>query len=336
LALNGLFNAGLAFYHLHAGWTRMYGRFSLGDKVFGSFGYPNHGAMYFLLLLGMSTGLVLRELRKDGSERSLGTIFLHAVSALAFASAACLSTSRAGLLGTFLLLFGVMAYMVCTGWRRTHPVQKINWFLGMAGFVGLCAAIFLVFAGDRHFKEVKAATSDLDPQKEFNARIFQSKAAWAMWRDHRWHGVGAWGYKWLAADYHPPEEWKWLRTGKANVHNDYLQFLAEFGIIGITALLLVFGTALLPTLKSMGYVASDERSLWGDPMRVCLWVALCIVGLDALIDLPFRSPAVFMHFAVFLAFLSLPNHQGSLWAPPIDWNLLSPPGVRVVNEKKDS
>ncbi len=334
LAIQGLFNAALAFFHLHAGWVRMYDRFQMGDKVFGSFGYPNHGAMYFLLLLGLSTGLVLRELRKDGSERSIGTLILHALCALAFASAACLSTSRAGLLGTFLFLFGIMAYMIGTGWRRTHPVQKIHGFLGMAGFMGLCAAIFLVFAGDRHFKEVKAATEELDPQKEFNARFFQTRAAWAMWKDHRLTGVGPWGYKWLAADYHPPEEWKWLRVGKANVHNDYMQFLAEFGLVGISALLLVLGTAIVPTLKSMLYKASDPRSLWADPARVCMGLAMCIVALDALIDLPFRSPAVFMHFALFLSFLSLPNPQDSLWPPPIDWNLLSPPGVNIRAKKR--
>jgi O-antigen ligase len=80
--------------------------------------------------------------------------------------------------------------------------------------------------------------------------------------------------------------------GTANVHNDTLQFLAEFGLTGIIALGSAVGIQLYRVIRH--------------PMRrhglyVFILLGLVLLYVHSMIDLPFRNPAVLISSAICLA-----------------------------------
>lgn len=102
--LNSMLNAALAFTHLALDWEYMYDFKELGKDVYGSFGYPNHGAMYFILMFSLSFGCMLKELFAEQSVRSQTRLVLAVIISPILFLAANLSTSRMGILGAWLVL----------------------------------------------------------------------------------------------------------------------------------------------------------------------------------------------------------------------------------------
>jgi O-antigen ligase len=72
-------------------------------------------------------------------------------------------------------------------------------------------------------------------------RIISAKAGIKMWKDNSvLTGVGIHNFYLLFEKYSPPE----YKKGAHYVHNMYLNFLAEAGILGLSALIAVFGVAI--------------------------------------------------------------------------------------------
>jgi len=332
VGLNGFLNALLAFVHRGMGWENMYGIQKLGKDVYGSFGYPNHGAVFFILLFALALGLLLRELITEASDRDPGTLGFATVWVVVFFLAANLSTSRAGILGSWLVMGLGLLTVALIAWPRIHPAQRLYGvlFFGLIGF-GLLGAFWL-FAEPIHLQELQNATRDLNLYQEWNARLFQIKGAWLIWLDHPVYGVGGWGYRYLAWMHTPRELWSELnKLGKANVHNDFLQFLCEFGLLGMTLLLGAFLPTFLSLLRGAKRKVHHPESLWANPLRICVFWGLAILILDAQLDIPFRSPAVLIH-AIFLLYLFHPHEDDVMvWSPKVDWKRLLPPLVSMQN-----
>jgi len=339
ILLNTSLNAALALTHQFARWDLMYDFWgkgkvwgiarNAGKDTYGSFGYPNHAATFFILTFSFALGLFLRELLRGRGERRASRILLFASAAVLFFFTAQFSASRAGILGVWMVLLLTLLYLVVMGWPRAHPVQRLYAVFGV-GLTLICLVIgFRIAAQPEHLKEFAAATQNLDPGKEIGARWFQVQSAWDIWKDHPWFGTGGWGYKYLAAYYIDPSMWGALGRGKANVHNDFFQFLCEFGLVGMSFLILVFLPSVSQTLRSFRRPAHEDESYWGDPLRVALGAGLLLMIGHSMIDLPFRSPAVFAHGALFLAWISATDDAASVWHPRLDWKRLTPARFRT-------
>ncbi len=334
--LNGFLNAILAFIHLASGWEYMYNLKRFGKDVYGSFGYPNHGAVFFILLFSISMGLALKELLQDSSERNRATFLFALIWSPVFFIAANLSTSRAGILGSWMVLVFSLAHLAVIAWPRLHPVQLLYGMIGSLLLFGFFAAGFVIFAQPVHLKELQAATVELDILEEIGGRFFQVETAYDMWKDHPWYGVGGWGYRYFVSQYLPVEEWTLLAgKGKANVHNDWMQFLAEFGLIGFGLLAACFLPRVICLVKAFKLRPTNEKSLWSDPLKICAFWGLVMLLLISQFDIPLRSPGVFVH-GIFLLFLLSPHPMSpSLWTPVIDWKRLQPPALRVKQEVRE-
>ncbi len=338
LLINCTLNAILALVHQFAGWEKMYDFWGMGEfwgisrnsgrDTFGSFGYPNHGATFFILVFSFALGLFLRELLRDRSERRLPALLTFAVLALLFFFTAQFSASRAGILGVWLVLILNLGILAAIGWPRAHPVQRFYALFGILLTLGVLIAGFRMFAQPVHLREFASATSNLDAGREISARLFQVESAWAIWKDHPWFGTGGWGYKYLVGNYLAPEHWGLLRRGTANVHNDFFQFLCEFGLVGMSFLGLVFLPAARNLLRDFRFPPHDDRSFWGDPVRFSLGCGLLLMIAHSMIDLPFRSPAVFAHGALFLLLAGRTAGHRAVWTEKINWEKLTPPLIR--------
>lgn len=326
VGVNGFLNALLSFVHQGMSWEKMYTVQPFGKDVYGSFGYPNHGAVYFILLFSIAMGLLLRELLRESTDRETPTLAFAALWTPVFFLAANLSTSRAGILGAWLVLLLSLASLVLIAWPRVHPVQRVYGLIAAGLLIGLCVTAFVLFAKPIHVRELQNATVHLNIYQEIEGRFFQTESAWRMWRAHPWFGVGGWGYRWFASEFLPAEQLSHLLgKGKANVHNDWMQYLAEFGIVGFGLLAGAFLPRVIVVVKSVFRRPTRDDSLWSNPLSLCAFWGLTMLLLDSQFDIPLRSPAVFIH-GVLLLFLISPHPESpSLWPPVIDWKRLQPP-----------
>ena len=101
-----------------------------------------------------------------------------------------------------------------------------------------------------------------------------------------------------------------MGNGKANVHNDPLQFLAEFGLVG-AGLLAALVVALLRPLW--------DRHIWRQPLVLFALLGLGLTFAHSLIDLPFRCPSILWLWGTSLA--ALPCLLSSPAAVPLSGGL---------------
>ena len=151
-------------------------------------------------------------------------------------------------------------------------------------------------------------------------REFNVPAAMQIWRDHPVFGCGGWGFRHFCVSKmsagtrkrfidHP--DW---HSGSANVHNDYVQALAEHGCVGLTLLVLSIVFLLMPIAKSWRFLYQLMRfaktsKLPAKPVMLFVLpapafailagaVAVCVHAFG---DCPLRSPAVLVLLFVSLA-----------------------------------
>lgn len=268
-----------------SGTEKMFGFIPMRPHFFASFGYPNHAGSYFLIAMCLCAALLVHELSRPDAIRR-GRMVLLSVCFVLCLLGANFALSRASILASWFLLLPIGLLVLRAVWFRLGPAQRVNMIaLSLAAVV---LAMILTFGLGQEAIRTEFKPEDDNKTlltRETDFRIFQIESAARIWRDHPWYGVGGWGYRYLMAHYLPPEQWQRVTEGKANVHNDPIQFLAEFGLIG--------GGAMAAVVLVLG-VEAWRRRAGAPPLLLLPLMGVGIVGLQSLIDLPFRSPAVLM------------------------------------------
>ena len=308
-----VYNAGLlvllGIVQYLADTSRMYGVIPMATHFFATFGYPNHAGSYFLLAMTLGAGLLAWELQPHGvAPRRARRIVLLATILLCWVGT-ILSLSRWSILISGLLLVALVGILIFRYWPHLNAVQRLNTVV--AGTLGLVLAVLFAVGAARtdiefEFKPRKESEGFLT--HEVNLRSFQLGAAARMWWDNPWFGVGGWGYRHLLGAYVPREQWSRISEGKANVHNDPLQFLTELGLVGAGSLALMIAILIKPLSGPF-----RRRSL----LILFPLSGVALVALQSLFDLPFRSAAMLPFWFLVLAGAarveppSEPNPEGS-------------------------
>jgi len=279
---------------------------------FASFGYANHAAAYFVMMGLLAAGFLYREIfRRDPATKRSRIVFL-ACSLLLCLMGANFSLSRAGVILAWTMACFVATYGLLRGWRSLSPAGKFNLALATLATVSMFYFAVAGFGGRAIHREFRAQATihhvllpildevDLGLGEE---RLMLWQAAWRMWHEEPWLGLGGWGYRYRVVACVPQEKLGSLtgNAGMANVHCDLLQFLVEFGAIGSGLLLAGVGClfwSLIRTERKTGAV-------W-----VMVSIGLCLVVVHSLIDLPFRCPAIILTWVLLLA--ALPRVTGGV------------------------
>ena len=321
----------------------------LDGRFFASFAYGNHAASYFLLAGALAAGLLHEELFDSSWVEFDGTAPFQVqrpgrVAGLALILLLCLAganlgLSRTGVLLAFVLALGIVACFWVSGWRMLAPVGRLN-----------LAAVTLAIAGSLYFVVAGVGAKAIQEEMalkaapsggtwtawsrinlELGERPQLAQAAMAIWRKHPWVGVGGWGFKYLLAEQIPANLWRNLKNkGWANVHCDFLQFLTEYGVVGMALLL--------------GTVGAMARDLWRRPFRPTgLWLlsvfGLGLVLVASVVDLPFRCPAILYAWVAVLAALPFACRLACSVPPPTTigssprWTRASSPDGDVFPER---
>ena len=144
---------------------------------------------------------------------------------------------------------------------------------------------------------------------------YHVRVATEIWKGHPLFGVGGWGYKHFCLQYMTDKELRQVqKVGGANVHNDYLQFLAEHGIVGLGLLIAI----VLMIVWPIGRIWKDLINVYRftppkeqppQPIQIfvvpapvfCIVMAAVATLIHAFGDCVLRSPAILSLFIVSLA-----------------------------------
>lgn len=306
---------------------------------FATFGYPNMAGDYFTALFGVSIALWRNQCDRVALERaenkenvtagSEHTRFWRShymlIPAAVFFFAALNTLSRAAILlvtSTAVLYFAHVLVSVLHRMRRARRFVIGVWSLVGFGLLVFSANLFMPENLQREVDtlETTGVLDRVTGRGQYHVRV-----ATELWRSHLLFGCGGWGYSHLCMTKMTPEEIKQLqRVGGSNVHNDYLQFLAEHGAVGFGAMMAIVLLTLTPVIWTWKRLVRAARFKKGKealprpvqifalpaPVFVLLTTAVAML-IHAFGDCPLRSPAVLMLFYVIITAMPgfMPKHE---------------------------
>jgi len=299
MLINGAVLAAFGLMQFALGWTRMFGLIEISGNphLIASFDYPNHGGAFFYLLFAISIGLLMDALEKKKAPLHLAA---PALLSLLFGTTALASLSRAAVLAVIGIPLSALIVWIGLHYPKFSTASWVN--LGIFG--GVLSVLFIIgilSLGDgaimEEFTKGKSIQEEIGEHYTEN-RGFQIPPALDMVKDYPWFGVGGWGYRRFVRCYTTDEQFpKFVATGKANVHCDPVQFLAEHGTVGFGLMTAGLGVVLWPWRK---------LNTWR--YRGLALMTLCgtgVVLLHSLIDLPFRCPTVLWLWLLLLAIIPM-------------------------------
>ena len=207
-------------------------------------------------------------------------------------------------LHTFMCLFSKM--------KKAQRVKATVFSAVVLTLISLCAVTFMPSDLQREVDTIDTleVLDRVTGKAQYHVRV-----ATEIWKKHPLFGVGGWGYRRFCLQNMTDKELRQIQmVGGANVHNDYLQFLAEHGVVGFGLLLAVILMTVWPIGKVWKELINDYRftppkeqppqpiQIFVIPAPVfCIIMAAVATLIHAFGDCILRSPAVLSLFLVSLA-----------------------------------
>jgi hypothetical protein len=265
------------------------------------FFYKNHNGAYLAaslaIVLGLAAGAKTQWWRRMWEA---GAVLLwFATASVGSRAAAAIATAWLGL------------YLALRAWRwwwRPRPPAGARWLWPglVAAGLAVLAGVFLFrvqeagalgrygsqgsSGGDRFLSLAKrAVTADL------RMHAMQRRVALEMWGDRPVWGWGGGAYVYLFNTYHTRvpelaaqiyrEQPQLNRFYGPTANCDWVEFLVEYGLVGVAFMLAAIGLPLGAWLRGHG---------WRDPLSLFLMLALAGLVLHAWLDYILRNPALLL------------------------------------------
>ena len=279
----GLLQALFGIVQYASGTDYQYWAIARGRHFFGSFSYENHASQYFYLTLCIAGAVLCHWLRRGKASGSIKALICKVALPIAFLFFAIVfSLGRAGIVfgGVALAVSGY--YLLRLVAARADSSSQLQLFTAIAA-VFLTAIVFASSTlGDdvrRDFSYSRPGTTVVG--KALDSRTWQWAAALDLWRNNPVAGIGSNGFRYYVGYYVEGSEAGVLSQdfiGQA--HNDYLQYLAEFGIVGWVGWMTVMLLLILRPIRAWS---------WQRPWILLPTLGAGMVLVHACLDLPFRS-----------------------------------------------
>lgn len=215
-----------------------------GTRATGLYICPNHLAGFLEVIVLFGLAIVLWSRRPLWMKLLAGYVVLMSIGGLV------LTASRGGYisLAVGLLVFAVLSLAALRKARpeRFWPATTAITIMGILA-VGLMAVFFL--------NQPSLHRRSLTVPEDFQARFSLWQAAVRQFEVNPVIGTGSGTYHYYGQKFRDPA----VATYAEYAHNDYLQFLAEFGIIGTILLLIFLGAHLRAGWQSVALLAGERR-----------------------------------------------------------------------------
>jgi len=262
-----------------------------GGIPFGPFVNRNHFAGFAELVLPMSlVPLLMGRVRRE-------RMILVGILAIIPVSALLLSASRGGIvsLGAELAFVVLVVLLQKAGGRH----------LFVGGMVLLAAFATVAWLG---VNEVLARFSTLQTLEVTQSkRAAMRRGTWRIFVDHPMVGTGLGTLQQV----YPPYET--LFDGKIvnHAHNDFLEALAETGIVGGACCAWFLGVLFVGALRFW----QSEGNSFANTLRLCGWAACCGLLVHSLVDFNLHIPSnllLFLLMALLATAEIVPERPGGL------------------------
>ena len=281
------------------------------SRCFGPFIGRNHAGVYLYLHAALALGLTLWHIRRSGANSLQGGPHLVAgflAFVLTLLAALTGSTAAVAIVLTLLFFSVLLAYVRgFPGVRRFHRSTVVVTGLAMAA----AAAAILISVDLRPVVNRFKLKADKYEQTGFDDRMPLRRATWALiedggWEGRAWVGYGAGSYRWISPPYQAQQP-ELHKNGSFHyradyAHNDWLEMLATWGIIG-----------LLPVLVFLGWLFHWLARAFrrGHPENYPLALGLILLGLHAGFDLLFWFTPLMFTAAFVLAAMTTFTERSS-------------------------
>ena len=245
-----------------------------GGAPFGPYVDRNHFAGFAEMIIPVAlVPLVLGKVRRE-------RVFLVALFAVVPIVALVLSASRGGIVSfgvQMVILFSLLLI------RRVRGRYVI-----VGGIVVLVAVMAVSWIGVQQVVQRFSGIQNLEVT--VGKRVAMRHDTWRLFLDHPIIGTGLGTLQMV----YPPYDT--LYDGKVvnHAHNDYLEALAETGVIGGLCCLWFLGILLLNALKGV----ADKESSFGSVLNLSGLIACCGILVHSLVDFNLHIPANALLFFV--------------------------------------
>jgi O-antigen ligase len=266
------------------------------DFFFATIIYKNHAAAFLNLILMAALGLALWHHERASQQLARSDpSFTVLIGALLLFTADLFTNSRMGMiLGATGILLGLAAFGISVLQERKlvgGPLPLLLMAMFLAGFLGFGLSRV---DWSQISKRFAALWSD-DNGTAVESRNLAREATWEMFQDNPVTGWGAGSFRFYFPVYQQryPEIFNqsYMRNGKKVIgrrlyweyaHNDYVQCLAEFGLIG---------SALVAAICGYWLVAFGRQRRWTHPVALGAVGALGLTATHCWVDFQLHNPA---------------------------------------------
>lgn len=224
----------------------------------GTYFCPNHLAGLLNIALGM---LVARLLVHRGEERTLESAVLHKLyeaAAGVFIALGLLATLSRG--GWVAMAGGLLALLLWAEFTRVLSSRFVIAIFAGSLLVGL-AAWSVPRVRDRVQQDIRMQLSDIpgDAPIQIVAGVSGRYPMWQatlrMIRDRPWLGTGPGTWEWFHLKYREPR----LQIRPRYTHNDVLQLASDYGLLGATLVLSIWGCFLWQAARLSRHGQTTEQ-----------------------------------------------------------------------------
>ena len=307
-------------------WSKAFG--DAKAYFFSTFGYPNMGGDYFTTLFCLAVALWryrVEEIRRDEHSRDStakgsGNRFfwvkhLWLVPATIFFFAALTTLSRAAIILVSVLAIVFFIHSGISFLREMSRVKRVK-ALAVAFVVFVVMVLGIMTLTPKALQQEVDSLNTTEVLDRVSGRgQYHTRVATEIWKDNFLFGCGGWGYRHLCIPKMTDEELAHIQqVGGINVHNDYLQFLAEHGIIGFGLLVAMVVLLVKPVfslwrrlVKAARFLPAKQRparpiQIFALPAPVfAIYGAAVATLIHSFGDCAMRSPAVLTLFFCELA-----------------------------------
>ena len=301
------------FIQYATGTTKQYWFHPLPGYFFSSFGYPNHAGEFFYFNSCLCAGLFFNGIRINHNSRVklsrkcglYGALFCLCIGGSIF-SGSVAAILISGFIVVCCLMYAAKKYVkyLSVGQKMNGAIAAI-WLMLIGGFVVVQFGDYQGVLNEvkRSFgKESTWSITHPNPSSTLGRRYPTWVPAVKMIPDYWQYGTGSWGFRYLKKLYQPRSEWK-TSVGYANVHNDFIQFVVEYGAVGCVFL---FGGGLIILV---GFLRSGTMS---QARFVFTLGGLFLIVVHSMVDLPFRCPAILVYLGCVLSCTEVFAKQGKV------------------------
>lgn len=273
-------------------------------KATGTFVNRNHLAGYLEMSLALGIGFLLSQSnRYYGSWRqrmrqAIDTLLSPKVAMRLLLAvmviALVLSRSRMGNTAFFasLMVTGGLALLLMNNKSRSTTILLSSLLVIDIAIVGT------FFGVEKVAERLQNTTASKESRDEVSRDTFQ------MWQQNPVFGIGAGAFEYTYPAYRGDD----VHTRKLydHAHNDYLQFLAEYGLVGFMALLIAAGWSFFWAIEAM----RKRRSELFKGLGFASTMGMMAIAIHSTVDFNLQIPANAFMFVLLMALASLAR-----WAP---------------------